>query len=602
MDSQIEEIKNKLNVLDVVGSYVKLTKTGVNYRGICPFHSEKGPSFFVTPSRQMWKCFGCGLGGDIFEFIKKIEGVEFGDALRILANKAGVELKRENPQLVSERKKLYEICELACSFFEKQLDGSDWGKKAKEYLSKRGIKEETIKKWRLGYSPDTWQGLSDFLVGRGYTRDEIVRGGLAVQSDKGNNPYDRFRGRIIFPIFDLNSQVIGFSARIFKEADKKETAKYINTPQTLLYDKSNVLYGINFAKLAIRKQNCCVLTEGNTDAIMCHQAGFENTVAVSGTALTPRHLNVLKRYSDNLLFAFDMDLAGNNAINRGIDMAMSEGFNIKVIHRYLNAKDPAEIILENSGDWEEAIKNATEFMSFCFDFAVSHFDKLTPQGRKDIENFVFPKINLIKTSVERDKQLQLLNENLGVEVGTSLKDFQMWERGQQNNTINKNLKYDIRNPEIKKSFTAESRKKLLEERIIKVISKNPYSFSLIKVTDYSFLCERYRKFLEDFNEVSAPIFNSDEPDTEEKMKTVFADFSSLDKNGDLMNIFLQAEAESENDGPEELELCIKLLKDVKRREELVMMSGLIRDEKDGQKENELKKEFDIKAKELHFEK
>ncbi|MCX6722285.1 MAG: CHC2 zinc finger domain-containing protein [Candidatus Staskawiczbacteria bacterium] len=263
MDSQIEEIKNKLNVLDVVGSYVKLTKTGVNYRGLCPFHNEKGPSFFVSPGRQMWKCFGCAKGGDIFEFVKEIEGVEFGDALRILANKAGVELKRENPQITSERKRLYEICDLACSFFEKQLGNSTYGKEAKEYLLKRGITEESIKKWRLGYSPDTWQGLSDFLVGRGYNREEIVKAGLAVQSEKGNNPYDRFRGRIIFPIFDLNSQVIGFTARVFpREAGSRPEAgkdaviaKYINTPQTILYDKSNVLYGLNFAKVAVRKNN-----------------------------------------------------------------------------------------------------------------------------------------------------------------------------------------------------------------------------------------------------------------------------------------------------------------------------------------------------------
>jgi DNA primase len=270
-DSQIEEIKNRLNILDLVGSYVKLSKTGINYRGICPFHSEKGPSFFVSPGRQMWKCFGCGKGGDMFEFIKEIEGVEFGDALKILAQKAGVELRRENPQIRTERQRLYEICDLSASFFEKQLNGSEWGKKAKDYLLNRGITEESLKKWRLGYSPDTWQGLSDFLVARGYKRDEIVRAGLAVVSEKGHDSYDRFRGRIIFPIFDVNSQVIGFGARIFKEADKKETAKYINTPQTLLYDKSNVLYGINNAKVAVRKSNQCVLTEGYTDAIMCHR-------------------------------------------------------------------------------------------------------------------------------------------------------------------------------------------------------------------------------------------------------------------------------------------------------------------------------------------
>ena len=492
-DSQIEEIKNKLNVLDIVGSYVKLSKTGINYRGLCPFHNEKGPSFFVSPSRQMWKCFGCGKGGDIFEFIKEIEGVEFGDALRLLANKAGVELKRENPQIISERKKLYEICDLACSFFEKQLEGSEWGKKAKEYLLKRGIKEESIKKWRLGYSPDTWQSLSDFLVGRGYAREEIVRAGLAVQSEKGNNPYDRFRGRIIFPIFDLNSQVIGFTARVFKDVDKKETAKYINTPQTILYDKSSVLYGLNFAKVAVRKNNQCVLTEGQTDTIMCHQAGFENTVAVSGTALTPGHLNLLKRYTDNLLLSFDMDLAGNNAINKGIDMAVSQGFNIRVVKKYLGAKDPAEIILENPENWKKSVENATEFMIFCFDFVVSHFNKETPQGRREIQNFIFPKINLIPGIIERDKQLQILDAKLGISDAKSFEAFQDWKRTKQNNPITKSLQYAVKNTQ-KQNFSVEGRKKLIEDKIVALVLKNPENLNLIEEAHHSSFLRQNKEF------------------------------------------------------------------------------------------------------------
>mgnify|MGYP001583818683 FL=1 len=253
MDSQIEEIKNKLNVIDVVGSYLKLTKTGINYRGVCPFHSEKSPSFFVSPTRQMWHCFGCGLGSSIFDFVMKIEGVEFGDALRILAAKAGVQLKRENVQLRTERQRLYEICDLACRFYEKQLEASTIGKEAKEYLLKRGITEASIKKWRVGYSPDMWGELSNFLIGKGYQREEIVKAGLAIEKEgrKGDS-YDRFRGRIIFPVFDLNSQPVGFGGRVFKQ--QNETAKYINTPQTLLYDKSGILYGLNNAKLSIRKK------------------------------------------------------------------------------------------------------------------------------------------------------------------------------------------------------------------------------------------------------------------------------------------------------------------------------------------------------------
>src|SRR3989344_2634913 len=263
-----------------------------------------------------------------------IEGVEFGDALRILAAKAGVQLKRENVQLRTERQRLYEVCELACKFFQKQLDGGV-GRQAEEYLAGRGILKESMQKWRLGYSPDTWNGLTDFLIGKGYAREEVVRAGLAIPKEgRQGESYDRFRGRIMFPVFDLNSQVVGFGGRVFKQQDQKEIAKYINTPQTLLYDKSSTLYGMNYAKMPVRKSNQCVLTEGYTDVIMCHQAGFENTVASSGTALTPRHLNILKRYSDNLLLAFDMDVAGDSATKRGINLAESQGFNIKIVENY----------------------------------------------------------------------------------------------------------------------------------------------------------------------------------------------------------------------------------------------------------------------------
>jgi DNA primase len=597
MDSQIEEIKNRLNVLDVVGSYVKLSKTGVNYRGICPFHSEKGPSFFVSPSRQMWKCFGCGKGGDIFEFIKEIEGVEFGDALKILANKAGVELKKENPKLQSERKRLYEICELSCSFFEKQMQASEWGNKAKDYLLKRGIKEETIKKWRLGYSPDTWQSLSDFLVGRGYKRDEIVRAGLAVQSEKGNNPYDRFRGRIIFPIFDLSSQVIGFGARIFKEADKKETAKYINTPQTMLYDKSNVLYGINNAKLAIRKNNQCVIVEGYTDAIMCHQAGFENTVASSGTALTSNHLNILKRYSDNLLLAFDMDIAGNTATKRGINLAENQGFNIKVIDAYSGGKDSADIILENPRNWQNALVKARSIMDFYFDTAFSHFDKITPQGKKEISKIVLPAIKRLPNKIEQSHWIQKLTQKLDVSEGAIIEELKNIKLDNsyslQSAPEEKNNKISVQ------SFTPEGRKKLLEDKIVSLILKNPYSLNLVKETDYCLFSEKNRKFLEDLNKASSPIFASEESGTEEKLKAVFADISQAEEYKDFLGtIFLQAEAEFEDDGPKEVELCLFLLKKLELKNELGRLSGVIRNEPAQQEE--CLKEFDKKAKELHF--
>jgi len=584
MDSQIEEIKNKLNVIDVVGSYVKLTKTGTNYRGVCPFHSEKKPSFFVSPARQMWHCFGCGEGSSIFDFVMKIEGVEFGDALKILAAKAGVELKREDPKLKTERARLYEICDLASSFFEKQIDASSVGKEAKDYLLKRGIKEESIKKWRLGYSPDTWQSLSDFLVGRGYTRDEIVKAGLAVKSEKGNNPYDRFRGRIIFPIFDLNSQVVGFGARVFKVANEKEVAKYINTPQTLLYNKSNILYGMNNAKLAVRKSNQCVLTEGYTDAIMCHQAGFENTVAVSGTALTPNHLNILKRYSDNLLLAFDMDLAGDNATKRGINLAESQGFNIKVIDTYSGAKDPAEIILESPKNWEESLKKARTIMDYYFDSAFAKFGKDTPQGKKEIGKIVLPAIKRLQNSIERSHWIQKLAHKLEV------KDDAIIEELKKTKVVNTaSTDESVKPLSEKNNFTAEGRKKLLEDKIVSLVFKDPENLSLIEESHHSLFCDRTKNFIENVKKITS------QPGADPK--AVFADISTAKEYKDFLDtLSLRAEVELEEEGQREVKLCLDQLKDINvraRREKVSQEIAKAEESGDANKVGELIKEFNL---------
>lgn len=600
MDPQIEEIKNRLNVLDVVGSYVKLTKTGINHRGVCPFHSEKGPSFFVSPARQMWHCFGCGAGGDIFEFIKKIEGVEFPEALRILAAKAGVELKhyQKNPQENTERQKLYDICELAAAFFEKQLFGQGWGQKAKEYLLGRGLKPETIKKWRLGYAPDTWQGLSDYLVGKGFSRQEIVKAGLAVQSDKGGQPYDRFRGRIIFPIFDANSKPIGFGARVFKDADNKEIAKYINTPQTSLYDKSSVLYGLNFAKIPVRKNNQAVLTEGYMDAIMCHQAGFDNTIAVSGTALTEKHLPILKRYTDNLLLSFDMDAAGDNATKRSIALAEAQGFNLKVVNAYDNAKDPAEIILENPQNWQEAVKNARGIMDYYFDTAFSHFDKNTQQGRLAIENIILPAIKRLPNKIEQSLWTGKLAPKLGVKEDAIIAEL---AKVKIESVAQVAAKADVKTKVIRAS-TPEGRIKMLQERIISLILKNPYSLNLVKAQDVDLFSGNIKSFLEKAKEASIPIFaRDDESKIEEDLKAVFADISKGTEHKEFFDtLALRAEVELENEGPEEAELCLAQLKDIKLRNILENLSLQIAAEENSDKIEELKEEFNIKAKELHY--
>ena len=587
INSPIDEIKNRLDIVEVIGSYIKLKKAGANYRALCPFHSEKTPSFFVSPARQIWHCFGCGAHGDIFGFVMQIEGVEFGDALHILAQKAGVELKRQTPeykQWQTERQRLYEICELATSFFEKQLEGSTAGKEAKKYLLSRGITEESIKKWRLGYSPDTWQGLSDFLTSRGYKIEEIERAGLAIKSEKISF-YDRFRGRIIFPIFDSNSQVIGFSGRVFKSPD---TAKYVNTPATLLYDKSRVLYGLDKAKVAIRKRDLCILVEGNTDVIMTHQAGSENTVATSGTALTPSQLKILKRYSNNLLIGFDMDVAGETATKRGIDLAQSLGFDIKII-RLPEGKDPAELIAKNPLEWEKTINSAVGILDFYFETAFARADSKTPQGKKAISKMLLPQIKRIPNKIEQSYWVQKLAEKLEVkeeDVEEELKKVKLTEEI-----------YGLEPEEII-NLPQRSRKELLEERLLILILKTGNkNFNLIEKNKLTYFSPKTQEILIKLAEnqkIDSDFFNylALKAEIEEVVEaSPYLTPSSASPRSEI----------EEKDILPEIQLCLKEIQSLEVKNKLDQVSKEIKkaeEEKDLKKIEKLIQEFNKLATEL----
>ena len=494
MLSPIDEIKSRLDIVEVIGSYIKLKKAGANYRALCPFHSEKNPSFFVSPARQIWHCFGCGKGGDIFGFVKEIEGVEFGDALRILAQRAGVELRPRSPEwqkFKTERQRLYEICELATKFFEKQLGGSSFGKEARKYLLGRGIKEESIKKWRIGYSPDTWKGISDFLVSNGYKNEEIEKAGLSLKNEQGLY-YDRFRGRIIFPIFDLNSQVIGFGGRIFsvnqrtvQRESASTIAKYINTPNTILYDKSRILYGLDKAKVEIRKKDFCLLMEGYTDVILAHQAGIANTVSTSGTALTTSQLAILKRYSDNLYLAFDMDIAGDSATKRGIDLAQLRGFNLKIV-TLPEDKDPADIISKDPKEFEKLVDNSLSILDFYFQNAFSQFDKAKPEGKREISKILLPVIKRVSNKIEQSFWISKLAKNLEVKeekVEEELKKIKPAPyRAEGSGAGLEEETLGLEPEEIINRANTKSRKELLEERLITLLLKRPENLNLIEDT------------------------------------------------------------------------------------------------------------------------
>ncbi|MEK7664020.1 MAG: DNA primase [Patescibacteria group bacterium] len=613
-DSQIEEIKNKLNVLDIVGSYVKLTKTGINYRGVCPFHSEKTPSFFVSPTRQMWHCFGCGKGFSMFDFVMAIEGVEFGDALRILANKAGVQLKRENPQLRTERERLYEICELACKFFEKQLEGLA-GREVQDYLIGRGITKDSIKKWRIGYSPDNWNSLTDFLIGKGYKRDEIVKAGLAIKKENNNDSYDRFRGRIIFTVFDLNSRAVGFGGRVFsakggsvasgKQFDQN-IAKYINTPQTLLYNKSATLYGLNNAKLSVRKQNNCVITEGYTDVIMCHQAGFENTIAASGTALTWQHLNILKRYSENLVLAFDMDIAGDSATKRGINLAEEQGFNIKVIESYEKNLDPADIVAKNPKLWEEALLKTKSIMDYYFDSAFSSFNKETPEGKKEIGRIILPAIKRLQNKIEQSHWIQKLSQMLGIKEEVVLEELA--KISLQSNEI----RGTTQNPPVggtqnyaeKELESKERRKKLIEEKIVALILKNPDYIKLIEQDHYQLFSHEINGFLRKLREIiNLPEDQLKKEEEKRDFKSIFESVVADDNEfkNFIAALALKGDVAYEEDGQEEVKLCLLQLKNIELKNKLNEISENIKkaeSESKHQKVNDLVEEFNKLTKDL----
>jgi len=408
----IEEIKSRIDIVDLISEYIKLKPAGKNYKALCPFHKEKVPSFFVSPERQIWHCFGCNAGGDIFSFIMKMENVDFPEALRILAKRAGVEIKKGDYHLKSQKTKLLDILNLASKFYHKILLDSPSAKKAREYLKKRKITNKSIKEFQLGFIPDKWDGVLNFLKKRGFKEEDIEAAGLIIKGEKGKY-YDRFRDRIMFPITDVYGQVVGFSGRILPEKEKEEVGKYINTPETLVYNKSKLLYGLDKAKKEIKKQDFAILVEGNMDVIACHQYGSKNVIACSGTALTIQQIKLLKRFTNNLYLCFDMDPAGQTASQRGIDLALQEEMNVKIM-QLPKGKDPDECIRKNPKSWFNAIKKAKPIMEYYFDFAFKNYDPKKLEDKKKISNLILPIVSKIADPIERNFWIRFLAEKIDV--------------------------------------------------------------------------------------------------------------------------------------------------------------------------------------------
>ncbi len=476
LNSQVDEIKSKLSVEEVISSYLQIQKAGRNFKAKCPFHNEKTPSFIISPERQTWHCFGCNEGGDIFTFIMKIEGLEFYDSLKLLAQRAGVQIKDYNSANDSKKKKIFEIVEISRIFFQECLKIKN-GKVASEYLQDRGISESMIENFQLGYAPDSWDLLSNFLKNKGYNEIEIAATGMTVKKDRGGY-YDRFRNRIMFPINNIGGQTIGFSSRVMPGSDESQ-AKYINTPETLIYNKSRVLYGLDKAKSEIRQKDLCIMVEGNMDVIASFQAKVENVVATSGTALTEEQIRIIKRYTKNIAFSFDMDSAGIKAANRGIEMALSEDMNVSVI-TIPEGKDPADCVKNSPGLWEKAVQNPKLIMEFYFESTFSKYDSSSVDGKRKIAAELLAIIGKISNDIDRGFYRNMLSDKLGLDEKIIF-EYENKIKREESGFISRNSADDVQGI---KTITREDK---LQERILGFIVLYPQYFQNLFLDLDSFL-------------------------------------------------------------------------------------------------------------------
>lgn len=408
---EVAEVKARLEITEVVGGYLPLKQAGRNLKAPCPFHEEKSASFMVSPEKGIYHCFGCGEGGDIFNFVMKMEGVDFRTALEMLARKAGVELKAksgENREAQKLRDRLLQAHELAATYFQASLVQN---MKALEYVFKqRGIDKQTVRDFRIGYAPDAWGALTEFLFKRGFTQRELLQGGLAGQKEGRTTVYDLFRGRVMFPICDREGRPLAFTGRVLDDG----IPKYLNTPQTPLYDKSSAIFGLHLAKEAIRSKDEVVLVEGQMDVVACHQFGVKQVVATSGTALTLEHLRTLGKLTKNIKLAFDSDKAGLAATERAIELGQKLGLTLRMVVLPAGIKDLDELARQDAGALEQAISNSKYIIDYLFERFESDFDLNSAIGKRGYADRLASNLRRLGDPVEQGHYVKLLAEKTGV--------------------------------------------------------------------------------------------------------------------------------------------------------------------------------------------
>ncbi len=421
-----EEIKAKLDIVDIVSSYIALNQLGSNFKARCPFHNEKTASFIVSKEKQIWHCFGCGKGGDLISFVQEYENLTFAEALRLLAQRANVSLPTFRPEQQESHAVLYTIMAAAVEFYRQKLAANDLiASKVKEYLAGRGVDSKVISHWQLGLSSESWDELYAYLKKQNFSDEDIFQAGLSLKKKQGSGYLDRFRQRLMFPLFDSQGRPVAFTSRTLSGIaydTPDEGGKYVNSPQTPIYDKSKMLYGWHLAKADIHQKKYLIIVEGNMDVIAAQTAGTVNTVAVSGTALTIDQIKMIKRYTNNVILAFDGDAAGSKAAFRGISLGWQEELNLKIL-LLPKGQDPADVIKQDKKIWLTAIKESIPVMDFYFQKVLAAIDLTRADHKKIAVQKLLPIIKYLQSNVEQIHYLQLLSDKLNIPLPVLQNDF-----------------------------------------------------------------------------------------------------------------------------------------------------------------------------------
>ncbi|CAN5360441.1 hypothetical protein BH10PAT1_BH10PAT1_7480 [soil metagenome] len=532
-DSQVEEVKSKINIVDIIGEHVQLNKSGSNYKGLCPFHQEKSPSFMVSSELQIYKCFGCGEGGDVFTFLEKYEGMEFSEALKYLADKVGVKLVSTNPELASEKDVLYEINNLAAKFYNYLLTSHPVGKIALNYLQEeRKITEDSIKLFNIGFAPANKNSLSDFLIKKKkFKVKDLEKAGIIFVSKSGSI-YDRFEGRIIFPISDHRGNSIALAGRLIPPG-KPNVGKYINSPETLIYHKSSSLYGLNITKDFIKKEGFAVVSEGEIDLISSYQAGVKNIVAIKGSAFTDDQSRLLGRYTKEVVLALDTDFAGIEASLRGIKILQNNEFEIRVAKLGIY-KDPDEAVKANPEFYKEQISKSIGIWDFIIDAALDRFDKNTASGKTKIGKFLTPILSQIDNKILQDHYIKKLAKLLDVnpnsvseEVGKVVLRQPSVTKKEDQKLENKKPILELREEEFLGLILKVKPSLIKDEKIINLI-QTPFLKKLItefKVDDFGKSLPK--EIFERFSEIVLSVEDDKESEMKTQINTLYK-FLSLD--------------------------------------------------------------------------